>query len=79
MRLHIKVTKIKDKWHARLFNNDIILDEMACSEKADIGWICRELLRWVDKLGRSTPWTKAARRRQQYSSRGKIWYGCRKL
>ncbi len=73
--MNIKVVKIKNKWHARLFGeNNEILDEMACSLKEDIGWICREMLRWQDKCWNSTEWTRAARKRQVLPPVGKIWF-----
>lgn len=78
MDLSITVTKIRNRWHARLFDGGTVIDEMACEDKRDIGWICREMLRWADKLGRSTDWTRSARRRQQAGPRGRVWF-CRQL
>lgn len=72
--MFIKVTRIKNRWHARLKEGEIILDEMACSLKQDIGWICREMLRWQDKTGNSNEWTSSARRRQISPPIGKVWY-----
>ena len=72
--MNIKVTKIGKRWHARLINNGVILDEMACALKEDIGWICREMLRWQDKLGNSNDWTSSARKRQTSQSIGKVWF-----
>jgi hypothetical protein len=72
--MDIKVTKIGKRWHARLIDGNTILDEMACSLKEDIGWICREMLRWQDKMGNSNGWTSSARRRQTPKSAGKVWF-----
>lgn len=47
----IKVTKIKDRWHARLLYKGEVRDELACDCQQDIGLICKEMLRWFDKLG----------------------------
>jgi hypothetical protein len=70
----VKVTRIKNRYHARLWWEGKIFDEMACSSKADIGWICREMLRWFDKLGGTSPFASAARKRQQVPAEGKVWY-----
>ena len=74
--MKIKVTRINNRYHARLTQDDVILDEMACSDKQDIGWICREMLRWQDKLGNTTAWTFSARERHNSDPKpiGKIWY-----
>lgn len=75
--IDIKVTKIKNRWHARLLQNNIILDEMACNDKRDIGRICRCMLRWQDKTGNSSELTKAARMRANEDPEkpyGKVWY-----
>lgn len=74
--MKIKVTLINNRYHARLTQDDNLLDEMACAEKQDIGWICREMLKWQDKLGNSTPWTVSARERHNLDPKptGKIWY-----
>lgn len=75
-RLDIKVTKINNKWHARLYNLNTgqILDESACKLKSDIGWICREMLRWYDKLGGISKFASAARNRQKGKPEGKVYY-----
>ena len=73
--LNIKVTFIKNRWHARLLDGSEILDEMACSARQDIGWICREMLRWYHKSGGISKWTSEARKRQSVAfPTGKVWY-----
>lgn len=72
--LKLKVTRISDRWHARLYRDDNIIDEMACNLQCDIGYICREMLRWYDKLGEIDDFAAAARRRQLCSPVGRIWY-----
>ena len=72
--LDIKVTKIRNRWHARLLDGSKILDEMACISKLDIGWICREMLRWYDKNGGVSKFALAARERQRGFPTDKIWY-----
>lgn len=69
----LKITHIKDRYHARLFLNQEVLDEMACALKEDISWICREMLRWYDKMGGVSKLAMAARRRQTPSPAGKVW------
>ena len=70
----IKVTKIKNRYHARLLIDESVYDEMACSLKRDIGYICREILRWYDKSGGSK-WSSAVRKRRGNDTPlGKIWY-----
>lgn len=72
----IKVTRINNRYHARLFVNGIFSDEMACELRSDIGWICREMMRWCDKLGAGNNHTDSARRRHNKDSapRGKVLY-----
>lgn len=76
MKMEMKITRINNKFHARLLSDTgEVLDEMACTLKADIGHICREMLRWQDKMGNTTEWTRSARERQQKSTPvGKILY-----
>ena len=51
-----KVTKIKNRWHARLIHVDgRIIDEMACELQEDISYICGVMLRWADKCGWISP------------------------
>ena len=73
--IEVRVTKIKNRWHARLFYNEIVIDEMACDNKLNIGFICFTMLRWADKLGFVSPMAHAARQRQKAEAfDGKIWY-----
>ncbi len=75
--MNIKVTRINNNWHARLIVNDVVVDEIACENRVDVGWCCREMMKWADKMGRlSTEHTAAARRRHNFDNQpvGKIWY-----
>lgn len=80
MEPEIKVTKIKDRFHARLHVGTNVHSEMACSERADIGYICRSLLRWFDKCGGSSIYAHKSRERLNTKETnfsgpiGKIWY-----
>ena len=73
-QIDVKVTRIGPRWHARLLDNNQVVDEMACASQSDIGWICREMLRWQDKLGSESPFVAAARQRHVTSPTGRIWY-----
>jgi len=77
--LSIKVTKIGKKYHARLFCMDKLHNESTCDKKSDISFICRDLLRWYDKLSYEpySLWAEWSRHnndagyRQHYLARGK--------
>ena len=71
----IKVTRIKERYHARLFYKDKVYDEMACQTRRDMGWICREMLRWFSKSsGIINDFAESARNRQIGRPVGKVWY-----
>lgn len=70
----IKVTRIGNRWHSRLFIGKKLVDEMACELKCDIGWICREMLRWQSTMGFVSDLSDAARDRHKSNSIGKVWY-----
>ena len=70
----IVVTKIRNRWHARLSLNNKLVDEMACQQRLDIGWICREMLRWAAKSGNISEFASAARRRQLTGPTGRVWW-----
>lgn len=72
--LSLNVKFIKNRWSAILYLNGKIIDKMACSNKKDIGFICREMLRWYDKMGGISDWAKAARYRQKEGPVGQVWY-----
>lgn len=74
----VKVTKIGNRWHARLFFNGAVFDEMACKNRQDIGYICRTMLRWFDKTGGGSLFAERARHRlntkQPFGHIDTIWY-----
>ncbi|ADM80091.1 hypothetical protein phiAS5_ORF0248 [Aeromonas phage phiAS5] len=80
VKTETKVTRIKNRYHIRLFVDGKLYDEMACQCRIDIGLCCRKMLRWVDKMGHNSPHASAVRRRMwnsekyQQTSVGKIWY-----
>lgn len=73
-KVYILTTFIKNKWHCRLFKEDNLLDEMACINKKDIGWICREMLRWYDKTWGDSNFAYVGRHKHHGKPTGKIWY-----
>lgn len=80
--LDISVRHIGNRYSAQLKDHGKIIDHMMCESKRDIGWICREMLRWFCKLGGDSKWARSARTRQNTSPppAGKVWYGAgRKL
>lgn len=72
--LEVKVTKIRDKWHTRLLKESEVLDEMACENRIDIGWCCREMMRWHDKMGGMSHFAGASRMRQLTGAKGRVFY-----
>ncbi len=73
--LNVKVTKIGRRYHARLYVDGKVRDEMACLLKQDIGYCCKQLLRWYDKMGGNDAMASASRMRQKGSKPvGKVWY-----
>jgi len=76
-KLRTKTTFIKDRFHIRLLENDLLINEMACRDKIDIGWCCKYMLRWYDKLGGMSKMASSSRDRncKNYTEPvGRIWY-----
>lgn len=71
----VKITRINDRWHARLMIGEKVCDEMACELKVDIGYICRTMLRWYDKTGGMSQFAHKSRFRKVHRGPvGEIWY-----
>lgn len=49
--IEVKVTAINNRYHARLLQDGKPINELSCKEKDGIGWMCRELMRWFNKMG----------------------------
>lgn len=74
-----KVTHINGRYHCRLIDtrSAVVVDEMACINKADTGYCCAEMLRWHDKLGGQSRMAHQARWRMSEKRRtatGKVLY-----
>jgi len=80
MEPEIKVTRIKNRWHARLIlPNGDVHSEMACALREDIGFLCRSLLRWYDKCGGVSIYAHKSRERwnakdNRWHPIGKVWH-----
>lgn len=74
VRTDIKVTRIGSNWHARLFVNKLLIDEMSCKLRVDIGWCCRTMMRWADKTGNGNAHTSSARNRNNGGPIGQVKY-----
>jgi len=72
----VRVTKINKRWHSRLIYKYKVVDELACQCSEDIGLICKEMLRWFNKMGNDSDYADKARHRQSTvrAPKGKIWY-----
>ena len=71
-----KVTTIDGNHHCRLLKEGKVVSEMACKLKEDIGYCCRTMLRWYDKLG--FPYSRMAdmsrhRDKNIGPPKGKVW------
>ena len=75
-KLRTKVTCIQGRYHVRLIENDLLINEMACGLKRDISFCCREMLRWYDKLGGTARIASSSRDRLKNDvlPAGKIWF-----
>ena len=71
--LELKVTRVGRVWIGALKVNGVVNSNMACNKKCDIGYMCREMLRWFDKLGGNSKWARSARKRQCGMPSGKVW------
>ena len=59
----ITVRNINGNYHCRVFTNGELNQEAVCLSKSDIGYTCRNLLRWEDKCGNWSKFASAARER----------------
>ncbi len=59
----VKVTRINDAWHCRVYVQGEVNQEAKCFHRANIGYTCRSLLRWEDKCGNISKLASSARAR----------------
>lgn len=75
--MKVKVTRIASRWHCRLLLRGKVIDEYACQLRIDIGWCCRDMLRWANKMGHQDPLAIAGRERKNRKDdahpKGKVW------
>lgn len=73
--LTTKTTKINGRYHCRLMNSGIAINEMACELKEDIGFCIRYMMRMHDKCGGTSMMADSSRHRgKNLTATGKIWY-----
>lgn len=79
----VVVTNINGRYHIRVIESGHVRDEMAVEDRCDIGWACRELLRWQAKLGSEDSSVHASRQRNTIKiqsganascPQGRVWY-----
>ena len=61
--LSVKVTAMKNHFIATLYNEGKVRDRRVVFRKCDIGYACRDMMRWFSKMGGISKWAEAARRR----------------
>ena len=59
----VTVKNINGKYHCRVFTNGELNQEAVCYSKLNIGYTCRNRLRWEDKCGNLSAFAGAARER----------------
>lgn len=59
----VEVRRIGNGYNCRVFVNGELNQEARCSDRSDIGYTCRDMLRWEDKCGNISQFASAARRR----------------
>jgi hypothetical protein len=84
MEYSVKVTRIKNRYHARLYLGNDIISETACELRIDIGHICRYMMRWEDKMGGDIQTSRSRKRLNTKPNNyggpiGKVWYNIDKM
>lgn len=59
----VTVRNINGNYHCRVLVNGEVNQEAVCYRKRDIGYTCRNLLRWEDKCGNISEFARASRER----------------
>jgi len=59
----VKVNRIGDVYHCQVFTNGILNQEAIAENQSEIGYVCKDLLRWEDKCGNLSAFASSARAR----------------
>ena len=71
---YIEHTTINGRHHFRLFSPaGVLLDEVACEDKRDSHYVCKDMLRWRNKMGGGSNYADRARHRNK---EGHAFDGC---
>lgn len=73
-KLRTKTTFINERFHIVLLEDDMVINEIACKLKIDVGWCCKYMLRWYDKLNDKSKMVISSRQNSVVKNVGKIWY-----
>ena len=57
----VKVTRINNRYHCRVFTDGILNQEGVANSRKEISYVCRDLLRWEDKCGNISDFATSAR------------------
>jgi hypothetical protein len=59
----VKVTRIGNVYHCRVFTNGKLNQEAIAQNRSEISYVCKSLLRWEDKCGNFSKFASSARER----------------
>jgi hypothetical protein len=59
----VKVTRIGNVYHCRVFTNGELNQEAIAQNRSEISYVCKSLLRWEDKCGNISKFASSARER----------------
>ena len=59
----VKVNRIGDVYHCQVFTNGELNQEAIAKNRSEIGFVCKDLLRWEDKCGNISAFATSARKR----------------
>jgi len=59
----VKVNRIGNVYHCQVFTNGVLNQEAIAKNQSEIGFVCKDLLRWEDKCGNISNFASSARRR----------------
>jgi hypothetical protein len=59
----VKVNRIGNVYHCQVFTNGVLNQEAIANDRSEIGYVCKNLLRWEDKCGNISAFASSARKR----------------